>query len=77
MLPEIEVIFASLHTTSSQRTSRHLIMSTSTTHSISTQHGTYSILSRVSEEMGLGMLPDIEVLYTQLHTTSSQCTHNT
>ena len=57
--------------------SQHLITSTSTIHLLATQHGTYSVLSRGSEEMELGMLPEIEVLDTELHTTSSQCTHNT
>ena len=57
--------------------SQHLIISTSTMHSLPTQHGTYSDLSRASEEMELGILPEIAVLDTQLHTTSSQCTHNT
>ena len=41
---------------------QHLIISTSTTHSPCTQHGTYSLLSRGSEEMELGMLP-FKLLY--------------
>ena len=69
MLPEIELLDTSLHTTSSQCTSQHLIINTM--HSPCTQARPYSVLSRGSEEMELGMLPEIEVLNTKLHTTSS------
>ena len=46
-------------------------------HNERTQHGTYSDWSRANEDMELRMLPEIEVLYTELHTIGSQCTHNT
>ena len=52
-----------------------LIHDSSTTHSASANQHTYSLLSRAREEMELGILPEIEVLYAALQATR-QCTHN-